>query len=206
VDPFSPKCETLPKRERNVTPTVGRKIYDWLKIQRYHDAGNDRNACMERFAFSISSWYKANQEGRFHARLENDQQIYVPWGAVRRYYEAGHTFVECRSKFGFSAHAWRKAVERGELAPRSARLPLERLIAESKSRFSVKRRLLEAGILKNQCEECGLTSWRGKFLSIQLDHRNGVKHDHRIDNLRMLCPNCHSQTATFSARNKKAKG
>ena len=66
----------------------------------------------------------------------------------------------------------------------------------------IKQRLIRAGILENRCEECGLTDWRGKPLSIQIDHINGIKDDHRRENLRMLCPNCHSQTETFGSRNR----
>jgi 5-methylcytosine-specific restriction endonuclease McrA len=43
----------------------------------------------------------------------------------------------------------------------------------------------------------------GKPLSLHLDHKNGKNNDHRIENLRFLCPNCHSQTATYAGKNKK---
>ena len=66
---------------------------------------------------------------------------------------------------------------------------------------SLKRRLLKHGIKTNTCEECGISEWRGKSITIQLDHKNGDRHDHRLENLRMLCPNCHSQTETYCGRN-----
>ena len=66
-----------------------------------------------------------------------------------------------------------------------------------------KRRLLEVGMLTNRYSECGITEWRGGTLSMQLHHRNGVNHDHRLENLIMLCPDRHSQTSTFAARDKK---
>lgn len=65
----------------------------------------------------------------------------------------------------------------------------------------LKDRLLKTGIKKNQCENCGITEWCGKPLVIQLDHKNGNRYDHRLENLRMLCPNCHSQTMTYCGRN-----
>lgn len=64
----------------------------------------------------------------------------------------------------------------------------------------LKRRLLAIG-RKEQCEECGLKKqWQGKAISLQLDHINGIPNDNRLENLRFLCPNCHSQTETFAGR------
>ena len=51
---------------------------------------------------------------------------------------------------------------------------------------------------------CGnIGEWNGNSLSLQLDHINGIHTDNRIENLRMLCPNCHSQTETFSKRKRE---
>lgn len=53
-----------------------------------------------------------------------------------------------------------------------------------------------------RCTLCGVDEeWNGRPLTLQLDHINGVHNDHRIENLRLLCPNCHSQTNTFCSRN-----
>ena len=69
----------------------------------------------------------------------------------------------------------------------------------------LKQRLLAAGLLKNQCP-CGQGPfWHGKTLTLQLDHINGVNNDNRLENLRLLCPNCHSQTETFCGRHVHAK-
>lgn len=73
-------------------------------------------------------------------------------------------------------------------------------------RGHLKQRLLKEGLLKNKCSECGqLPQWNGKILVMVLDHRNGVRNDHRIENLRLLCPNCNSQSSTFAGRRKKYK-
>lgn len=69
-----------------------------------------------------------------------------------------------------------------------------------------KQRLIEHGLLVSKCygENCTITdTWLGKTIILQLDHINGVSSDNRIENLRLLCPNCHSQTNTFSGRNLK---
>lgn len=67
----------------------------------------------------------------------------------------------------------------------------------------LKKRLIREGLLKYECYECGISTWRGNELSLQLDHINGVHNDHRIENLQLLCPNCHSQTTTFAGRKVK---
>jgi 5-methylcytosine-specific restriction endonuclease McrA len=54
------------------------------------------------------------------------------------------------------------------------------------------------------CSECNVTnSYNGKPISLQLDHINGINNDNRIENLRWLCPNCHSQTVTWGSKNRK---
>jgi hypothetical protein len=158
---------------------------------------------MVRFGFKLDAWYKAIRRGSLVAKLERQRTI--DWQAVKKFYDEGNTFRQCRAQFGFAAESWRKAVRRGVLLPRTNRWPLERILRELPSRMAIKRRLLADGILRNVCEECGISEWRNKPLSIQLDHCNGINTDHRLENLRMLCPNCHSQTETFGVKNRKRK-
>lgn len=71
-------------------------------------------------------------------------------------------------------------------------------------RWHLKKRLVREGILVNVCSECSCPPvWNGKELNLQLDHINGINTDNRLENLRLLCPNCHSQTSTFAGRNKR---
>jgi 5-methylcytosine-specific restriction endonuclease McrA len=71
-------------------------------------------------------------------------------------------------------------------------------------RGNLKRRIITEGLLKEVCALCGqLPEWKGEKLVLVLDHINGINNDHRLENLRLLCPNCNSQTSTFTSRNKK---
>lgn len=68
---------------------------------------------------------------------------------------------------------------------------------------ALKRRLFNMGVAR-ECVLCGLTdTWNGKPITLQLDHINGDNKDNRLINLRILCPNCHSQTHTWGAKSRK---
>ncbi len=70
------------------------------------------------------------------------------------------------------------------------------------SQSGLKRRILKRNLMKYECQVCSLgDSWQNKKLVLQLDHINGIADDNRLENLRWLCPNCHSQTDTFCRQN-----
>lgn len=84
------------------------------------------------------------------------------------------------------------------------RSPLEQILVEHSTHFrkDVKRRLLAAGLKQPICELCGQGEvWRGARMSMVLDHINGVPDDNRLENLRMLCPNCNATLDTHCGRN-----
>ena len=62
-------------------------------------------------------------------------------------------------------------------------------------------RLLKEGVKEPKCEVCGITEWNGNPISFELDHRDGNRTNHRLENLRIICPNCHSQTETYRGKN-----
>jgi hypothetical protein len=179
--------------------------YDWAKIRAYFEDGHTVTECRRRFGFHIDAWYKAMARGVLPQpqRQNRGQRLRYDWAAIQRYYDEGHSYRECRIRFGFHAKAWEGAVRRGAIVSREQRWPIDRVLREAKSPNHVKRRLLCEGLLENRCALCGLVEWLGKPLSVQIDHINGNNKDNRLENLRMLCPNCHSQTDTFGARNRK---
>ncbi len=66
-------------------------------------------------------------------------------------------------------------------------------------RSKIKKWLIE--VVGEYCYICNLKpEWQGKYLSLQVDHINGINNDNRFENLRLLCPNCHSQTSTFAGK------
>lgn len=93
---------------------------------------------------------------------------------------------------------------RGKSHNWTKKTPLTEILLENSTyggTSSLKSRMVREGLLIYECAICGISSWRGGPITLQLDHINGVNNDHRQENLRLLCPNCHSCTPTFAGRN-----
>ena len=68
----------------------------------------------------------------------------------------------------------------------------------------IKLKLFELGLKEKKCEKCCQNEWWfGEILSFHLEHVNGNHRDNRLENLKILCPNCHSQTPTYAAKKRK---
>ena len=137
-----------------------------------------------------------------------NKRIY-DWEEISIFYET-NTFTETRKKFGFSKRAWEKAIVRGDIVSRGYSdviVPLDEILDGKHPSYNtglLKKRLIKERIIEEKCVECGIgNTHNGKLLVLHLDHINGVSNDHRMMNIRLLCPNCHSQTDTYAGRNKK---
>ena len=102
----------------------------------------------------------------------------------------------------FKGMGWNK----GLIGIGKPRLALKEILTRNNyfQSFKLKKRLFAEGLKQRHCEECGWekTSPDGR-LPLELDHINGDRNDNRLENLRVLCPNCHSLKSTHRGKNRK---
>jgi hypothetical protein len=101
----------------------------------------------------------------------------------------------------FTGQGWNVGLK---FRPKKKRPLSEILVKDSDflTTYHLKNRLFEDGIKEKRCEKCKLTEWMGEPIPLELEHINGDNTDHRIENLKILCPNCHAQTPTHRGKNK----
>jgi 5-methylcytosine-specific restriction endonuclease McrA len=119
---------------------------------------------------------------------------YTPNGGVHRMI-VGRIRTSGLDTSHFTGTRW----ARGRVLPQKT-IPLEEILVERstyRGSSKLRRRLIASGLLEAKCSICGLDSWLGRALPLHLDHVNGDHTDNRLENLRILCPNCHSQTDTW---------
>lgn len=165
------------------------------------------------------------KKNRVTRDLENFKKIVAESVSIREvrkklnYRESGGIYVYLKHIFEyfkidishFTGQQWSKGKtkETDERLARAAeyqRLPWEKVFTYNSGveNGTLLKRLIEANKKEYKCEICELSSWKNKPIRLQIDHINGDRLDNREENLRIICPNCHSQTDTF-ARGLKSK-
>lgn len=151
----------------------------------------------------------------YHARkmgMAKRERPTYDWTAVQADVDSGMHIREMKQKYGFASATYSYAVANGRITPRKRLFmmtlcELERVYAGIRAGQNVRRlfkaALVAEGAVKNCCSECGVEKWRGKRITFDLDHEDGDQTNNDRRNLRLLCPNCHSQTPTWRGRNKR---
>lgn len=92
---------------------------------------------------------------------------------------------------------------------KKVKVPIEDIIMNNKypnyHTSSLLKRLIQEGYKEYKCERCGLTEWQGEPIPLQLHHKDGVHINNLLNNLEVLCPNCHALTDTYCGKNLKKK-
>ena len=83
--------------------------------------------------------------------------------------------------------------------------PLEDILSGKHPQYQsskLRSRLIKEGIFEPKCNKCGLSEWLGGSIPLELEHKDGQPNNHKLENLELLCPNCHALTSTYRGKNK----
>lgn len=102
-----------------------------------------------------------------------------------------------------TSHFTGKGHLKGKTHNWSPKIPIEDILIDGSTYQTrkLKDRLIKEGYFKNACFICGIDSWLDNPIILELHHINGKSDDHRLNNLQLICPNCHSQTDNFCGKN-----
>ena len=110
----------------------------------------------------------------------------------------------CIDTSHFTGQGWNVGMA---FKPKEAK-PIEEILVEDSNNqsFKLKNRLFNENLKERRCECCGNTEWMGKPIALELHHIDGDNTNNKIENLQILCPNCHAQTNTYRGLNRVPQG
>lgn len=108
----------------------------------------------------------------------------------------------------FTGQGWCKGENHEKFIKKFVERPIKSILVKNSTYSSpsgVKKKLLKEGLLENKCYNCGIINWLNENIALQLHHIDRNKANNTLENLTILCPNCHSQTPNYGSKNCRKK-
>lgn len=175
---------------------------------------NGRSKCYQEVSGGLSDWKKNtitqkirdSSVSEFQQVLDESSSI----SSVLRYYGIEYSkpyyFDIIKEKMNSGLYDLNKYTNNTVNKLQHGQRCIDEMFTENSNiyRSNIRAKILRLNLIEYRCSECPIIDeYNGKKISLQLDHINGTRNDHRLENLRWLCPNCHSQQETSFGRNKK---
>jgi len=185
----------LNRTKRSIKKKIERLREDGFEIGRHSGKILNENFEQQKFISIV----KSSKSYAEVALKIYGNKYYGNRQTIKRHIEIHNLDI---SHFDFGATGYKRGHK-----PKNT-IPLEQILIENSTynRNHLKKRLYKENIKKEECELCGQGPiWMNKKMSLRLDHINGINDDNRIENLRIVCPNCDATLDTFSGKNIKNK-
>jgi hypothetical protein len=117
------------------------------------------------------------------------------------------TFKKYALKYG--VYDTSQSYSEGNYTRGFAAIPLEEILEGKHPGYNstnLKRRLFNECVKEKKCEECGLTEWNEKPIPLELHHIDSCRSNHKLENLQIICPNCHAQSALYRGNKLTVNG